>query len=226
MTGLITAFMLFFSVETIKAQTYLLGGANLSGITKDGGGNTEKNNFLFTFNGGLLHRFGASKFVDIESGVVFTGKGAKAETYFNGGNDFVKSTFNPIYVEIPLNAVIKVSSKKGSGIFVHAGPYIAVGIAGKSKVNSKLGILTTSSEKSIAFSNDDPFTSRQDDANYNKLKRFDYGLNFGAGFELGKTLLRVNYGMGLSKINSTQSNNSVDDKNKFRTLSMSVAFPL
>ena len=226
MKKIMTGLMLFVSLNATVAQTFLVGGANLGGITKDGGGNTEDNNFLLSFNAGLLHRFNISNNVNLESGVLITGKGAKAETYFNGGNDYVKSTFNPIYAEIPLNAVLKVSSKKGSGVFVHAGPYLAVGVAGKSKVDSKLGLFTSSSNKSIQFSNDDPFTSQQDDANYNKLKRFDYGLNFGAGFELGKTLLRVNYGLGLAKINSTESNNNVDDKNKLRTYSLSIAFPL
>ena len=76
------------------------------------------------------------------------------------------------------------------------------------------------------FANDDPFTSRQEDASYYKLKRFDFGLNAGGGFDLGKLLLKVNYGYGLTKINSTESNNASDDKNKYRTLSFSVGIPI
>ena len=91
---------------------------------------------------------------------------------------------------------------------------------------SKLGILTSSSTKTIQFSNDDPFTSQQEDAAYNKLKRFDFGANIGAGFELENILLKVNYGFGFAKINSTESNNTVNDKNKYRTLSFSVGIPL
>ncbi|MEP6948775.1 MAG: outer membrane beta-barrel protein [Ginsengibacter sp.] len=86
--------------------------------------------------------------------------------------------------------------------------------------------ITFSSSDNIKFSNDDPSTSQQDDAAYNKLKRFDFGLNFGGGLDLGKVLLKLNYGFGLTKVNSTQNDNSVDDKNKYRTISLSLGIPL
>ncbi len=223
-TLLITAFAL--TVLTSSAQTYIQGGLNLANITKTNDGQTEKNNLLTTFNAGILSRFGLSKTLDLESGILFTGRGSKAETYFNGGNDYVKSTFNPMYIEVPLNVVVKAPLEKSSALFFHAGPYIAVGVAGKSKSDSKIGPLYSSSSKSIKFSNDDPFTSQQDDAAYDKLKRFDFGLNLGGGFEFEHLILKVNYGFGLAKINSTESNNTVNDKNKYRTLSLSVGIPL
>ncbi len=223
-TLLITAFAL--TVLTSSAQTYIQGGLNLANITKTNDGQTEKNNLLTTFNAGILSRFGLSKTLDLESGILFTGRGSKAETYFNGGNDYVKSTFNPMYIEVPLNVVVKAPLEKSSALFFHAGPYIAMGVAGKSKSDSKIGPLYSSSSKSIKFSNDDPFTSQQDDAAYDKLKRFDFGLNLGGGFEFEHLILKVNYGFGLAKINSTESNNTANDKNKYRTLSLSVGIPL
>jgi hypothetical protein len=84
----------------------------------------------------------------------------------------------------------------------------------------------SSSTSNIKFSNDDPLTSEQDDAAYDKLKRFDFGLNFGGGVQLGRVMIKANYGLGLTKINSTESNNNADDKNKYRTLSFSVGIPL
>jgi Outer membrane protein beta-barrel domain len=210
-----------------KAQMiYVQGGVNLSNITKTNDGQTEDNNTLTSFNAGVLGRFGLSKVVDLESGLLLTGRGAKAETYFNGGNDYVKAKFNPLYLELPLNLIVNVPLEANTGIFFNAGPYIAVGVGGKSKTDSKFGPLTSSSSNDIKFSNDDPFTSQQDDAEYDKLKRFDYGINVGAGFQLKRFILKANYGFGLAKINSTQSDNSANDKNKYRTLSFSVGIPL
>lgn len=226
MKKLIITCSIAFAIFNTNAQTYLLGGGNFANITKTNAGQTEKNNTLFTFNVGLLHRFDISKPIDFETGLLYTGRGSKAETYFNGSSDYVKSTFNPYYIELPLNAVFKAIDKKGNGLFFHAGPYASIGIAGKSKTNSKIGILTSSSESNIQFSNDDPFTSTQDDAAYNKLKRFDFGINMGAGLQLEHVLIRLNYGIGLTKINSTESNNNADDKNKFRTFSLSIGVPL
>jgi hypothetical protein len=218
--------LLFIGVKLNAQLVYVQGGLNLANITKTNDGQTEKNNMLASFNAGIIGRFDLGKIIDLETGVLFTGRGAKAETYFNSGNDYVKSTFNPLYIEVPLNLVVTAPISKNNGVFFNAGPYIAIGVGGKSKTNSKLGLITSSSTSSIKFSNDDPFTSQQDDAAYNKLKRFDYGINVGAGIKLEHLILKVNYGIGLAKINSTESNNSANDKNKYRTLSLSVGIPL
>ena len=176
-----------------------------------------------------MGRLPITSMFSLESGALLTGKGSKAETSFNSGN-YTKARFNPLYIEVPLNAVVKIpldtKESNGSNVFFHAGPYAAVGIAGKSTRETKFLGATTTSSSNIQFSNDDPLTSEQDDANYNKLKRFDFGLNFGGGVQFGKVILKANYGLGLTKINSTQSNNNADDKNKYRTLSFSVGIPL
>lgn len=205
---------------------YAQGGLNLANITNTNSGGTEDNAILPTFNAGLMGRFGLSKTVDLESGILLTGKGSKAETYFNGGNDYVKAKFNPLYVEVPLNLVVNIPLASSTKLFVNAGPYAAIGVGGKSKLDTKIGVLTSSSERDIKFNDDDPFTSEQENAAYDKLKRFDYGLNFGAGLDLNKILLKANYGMGLAKIGSTESNNNADDKNKYRVFSISVGIPL
>lgn len=212
-----------------KSQLYVQGGVNFANITKTTSGQTEDNNMLTTFNAGILDRFGLSKLVDLESGLLFSGRGSKAETYFTNGNttdNYVKTKFNPYYVEVPLNLVVRIPVKGIHGLFFHAGPYAAIGVAGKSTTDQKLIGISSHSENTIQFANDNPFTSRQEDASYYKLKRFDFGLNAGGGFDLGKLILKVNYGYGLTKINSTESNNASDDKNKYRTLSLSLGLPL
>ncbi|MEO7445878.1 MAG: porin family protein [Ferruginibacter sp.] len=219
---------LLFSVGYFLAEAqlfYLQAGVNLANISTTNDGKTEKNNTLTTFNAGFMGRFGLSDAIDFESGLLVMGQGSKAETYFSG-QDYVKSKFNPIYIQLPLNVVIKVPLQKTTSLFFNAGPYVAVGIAGKSRTESSIGLFKSTMEESIHFSNDDPFTSQQDDAGYNKLKRFDYGVNAGGGLDLGKVILKANYGLGLAKINSTQPDNGVNDKNKYRTVSLSVGIPL
>ncbi len=210
------------------SQVYIQGGVNLANISKTSSGQTEKNNLLTTFNSGIFGRFDLSEIIDLESGLLLDGRGSRAESYFTGATDenYVKTKFNPLYLELPLNLVVRFPLNKNTNIFFHGGPYAAMGIAGNSKSESKFLGITSSGTSKIKFSNDDPFTSEQDDAAYDKLKRFDFGLNFGGGFDLGKVLLKFNYGMGLTKINSTESNNSADDKNKYRTVSISLGIPL
>lgn len=217
----------FLLMSQLNAQqVYVQGGLNLANITNDKNGNTEENNTLPSFNTGLMIRFGLSSEFDLESGLILTGRGSKAETYFNGKSDYVKSRFNPIYIEMPLNALIKVPLSNHTKLVFSAGPYAAIGIAGKSRSESKVGPIYTSSTSSIKFSNDNPLTSDQEDAAYDKLKRFDFGLNAGVALEFKPIYIKAGFGMGLTKINSTQSNNSADEKNKYRTFSLSIGIPL
>lgn len=207
---------------TAKSQIYVQGGVNLSNISTTNSGGTQSNNMLTTFNAGILGRSNKTETIALETGLLLDGRGAKSQS--GSGNTYYKATFNPLYLEVPVNLIVRlplVNNK--TNIFVNAGPYIAMGITGKSKIDGQIAGAAFHSEESIQFTSTDP---TQNDQAYSKLKRFDYGLNFGAGFDLGKVLLKANYSLGLSKINSTQTNNSANDNNKYRTISISVGIPL
>lgn len=222
---LLVLFISIGIVLSVNAQkAYVQGGANLANITKDNAGNTDDKKTLVSFNAGIMGTFGISKIVDIETGLLFTGKGTKSENIVND-NNYVKARFNPYYIELPVNLLVKFPVSSTSHLFVNAGPYVAVGVAGKNKVETKFLGVVSNSESNIQFNNDNPTTAQQEDASYSKIKRFDYGLNFGGGIALKSIILKANYGLGLAKINSTETNNTADKKNKYRTLSLSVGIP-
>ena len=181
---------------------------------------------LTTFNVGVMGRFGLSETLDLETGLLFTGRGSKAETYWNGGADYVKAKFNPYYIEIPLNLVLNVPMENSTSLFFNAGPYVAMGVAGKSKLETSIGPIETKSERDIEFTNDDPATTEEEDASYSRLRRFDYGVNIGAGFDLKSVILKANYGIGLRDINSLKPISGEEDKNMYRTISISVGIPI
>lgn len=218
---------------TAMSQLYVQGGANFANITKSAGGATYKNNTLTTINAGILDRFNITPVLAFETGLTLQGRGSQTNTYFNSDHsqNFKKEKFNPLYLEIPANLVLKVpmgdQTLNGRNIFFNVGPYIAMGIGGKTKTEVDLLGNTSSVSTPIKFSDkDNPFTDENDKPAYDKLKRFDYGFNAGAGIDLGKVILKANYGMGLAKINSLQTDNSKDAKNKYRTLSVSLGIPL
>lgn len=217
-----------FSYSLGHSQVYFQGGVNFANISKDNSGATQKNNMLTTFNAGLLGRFNISDVIDLETGIILDGRGAKAETYFTNATDdnYVKARFNPFYIKVPLHALVRVPIMNKQNIFVFAGPYAAVGVAGKSTITTKIFGSTSTSEGNIKFNNDDPSTTAQEGAAYNKIKRFDYGADLGAGIDLGKVIIKATYSLGFAKINSTQSNNTANDKNKYRTLSLSLGIPI
>ncbi len=214
--------------STAKSQVYLQGGVNLANISTSNSGATQKNNMLTSFNAGIMARSNATEPIALEAGLLLEGRGAKADTYLTSSTDdnYVKTKFNPLYVELPVNFVVRLPLPSNSNIFFNAGPYVAMGVAGKSKVETKFLGSVSNSTSNIKFNNDNPSTTQQEDASYDKLKRFDYGVNVGGGFDLGKVILKANYALGMSKINSTQTNNSANNKNKYRTLSISVGIPI
>jgi len=205
-----------------KSQIYVQGGVNLANISTSNSGSTEKNNMLTTFNAGIMARSNSTEQIALEAGLLLDGRGSKSES--GSGDTYYKATFNPLYLEVPVNLIIRLPLQNNkTNLFINAGPYIAMGIAGKSKVDGQLAGTHIHSSRDIDFTSADPTA---DDQAYSKLKRFDYGANLGAGFDLGKILLKANYGLGFAKINSTQTDNSSNDKNKYRTVSISAGIPL
>jgi hypothetical protein len=213
---------------TAKSQVYVQGGVNFANISTSNSGSTQNSNMLTTFNAGIMARSNSTEPIALEAGLLLKGKGAKSNTYLTSSTDdnYVKTTFNPLYLELPINFVLRLPLESKNNIFINAGPYVAMGIAGKSKMETKILGAVTKSSSDIEFNNDDPSTTQQEDASYNKLKRFDYGVNVGAGFDVGKVIIKANYGLGMAKINSTQTDNSSNNKNKYRTVSVSLGIPL
>ncbi len=219
---LVIAFGTFlFPTAKSNAQVYVQGGLNLANISNSTSGSVDNNKDLTTFSAGLLFRSNSSGALSVESGLLLDGRGSKVQSGF--GDTYYKVTFNPWYLELPVNLIVRVPLGSGPNIFFSGGPYVAMGIAGKSKFEGHLGDISGSQTENIKFSSDDPTT---DDQAYSKLKRYDYGLNIGAGVDLKAIILKVNYGYGLSKIHSNETNNDENDKDKYRTLSFSIGIPL
>ncbi|HTC00198.1 MAG TPA: porin family protein [Ferruginibacter sp.] len=214
------------SITTINAQTYLQGGLNIANISTSNDGQTQSSNAIASFNAGFMGRFGISDFFDLEAGALFTGQGAKSVT--NYGTNTITTTFRPYYVQVPLNAVVKfpLGDPKitKANIFIFAGPYAAIGVGGHSKTTNSLD--GSEQTNSIKFDNEDPFTSDQENAAYDKLKLWDFGINMGAGIDFGPILVKAQYGLGLTKINSEEGNNEENDKDKYRTVSVSLGIKL
>jgi hypothetical protein len=125
-----------------------------------------------------------------------------------------------------LNFVFKTPIINGDRFFVGAGPYVAMGIAGKLKNVGRIAGVDYSNEEKIAFSNDDPATLEYEEgAGFGIMKRFDYGINGTVGVESKSIVLSVNYGMGLAKLQSG-SNSSADNNNKHRVVSILLGIKL
>ena len=207
---------------------YIKGGLSLSNISVNTNGTVNDAKTLTTFHAGIVGDIPLLPILSLQAGLSLNGKGAKSEYYADNNNkndNYIKAKFNPLYLELPVNLVLKFPIGDNSRFFIGAGPYAAIGIGGKTKTDVKILGVSSSSDENITFNNDNPTTSQQEDASFTRVRKFDYGVNALAGIETGKLLLGVNYGLGLTKINSNGDNNS-NDKNKYRVFSVSVGFKL
>lgn len=203
------------------------GGVNLANVSVNDNGRVNESNQLTSFQVGLVADVPLIKSVlSLQPGVLYTGKGAKVENGTEGQNGYFRQSFNPRYIEVPLNLIVKLPFAKQTGLFVGAGPYAAVGVGGKTKTDGRLLGANYSFERKITFSDDDPTTFDQEEGTgLGVVRRFDYGVNAMAGFETKSLVLSANYGLGLAKLQSGTSSGE-DNNNKHRLLSFTVGFKL
>jgi len=217
---------LSFLLLTMHADAQVLkAGINLANISVTNDGDVDENKVLTSFQVGVSGDFRLTDILYIQPGLILTGKGSKTSEGDPNGNTWYEATTNPLYVEIPVNLILKTPGK-GLRFFAGAGPYLGIGIAGKNKVNGKFLGTSFSSEDKIEWSDDDPSTlNYEEGAGYGIMKRFDYGANIIAGLEFSKSVLSLQYGHGFAKLQSG-SNSQSDDKNKHRVLSLTLGLRL
>ena len=207
---------------------YIKGGYNAANISVNNDGSVDNAKALSTFHVGVIADIPLAPVLSFQTGLLLNGQGARTNYYLDNNNtsdNYVKTKFNPLYLELPASLVVKFPIGNNARIYAGAGPYAAMGIGGKQKVETSFAGTTSESTDNIKFDNDDPATGEEEGARYDRLKRFDVGINALAGVEVDRFMFGVNYGLGLTKINSTQSDNN-NDNNKYRTLSVGVGIRL
>jgi hypothetical protein len=214
------------TVSAQKGTAILRGGLNLANVSVTENGRIDDAKMLTSFQVGIVGDINLAEFIALQPGILVTGKGTKSQDGDPSDANYFKATTNPIYLEVPLNLVFKGPIGPDTKFFAGAGPYLAIGVAGKNKTEGKFLGASFSSEKDIEWSDDDPTTlDYEEGAGFGIMKRFDYGLNGTAGIETRNIVFSVNYGLGLAKLQSG-SNSSEDDKNKHRVLSFTLGFKL
>lgn len=217
--------MLLLTGSFAYSQVIIRGGVNLANVSITNDGDIDNNKMLTSFQAGILGNVKIAPILYFQPGILFTGKGSKTSSGETTDATYFRATSNPFYIEVPANLILKTPTGKIK-FFAGAGPYLAIGVAGKNKVDGKFLGTGFHSEETITWSDDDPSTlDYEEGAGYGIMKRFDYGLNGIAGIEFTNSVLSINYGLGLAKIQSG-SNSSADDKNKHRTLSITLGIKL
>jgi hypothetical protein len=218
--------LLFMGFHSQAQKGQIRAGINLANVSVTSNGRVDEANQLTSFQAGILFDIPlSSNFLSLQPGILYSGKGSKVQKGTANQAGYFKQTFNPMYLEVPVNFLFKAPLGSSSRLFAGAGPYLAMGISGKSKTEGTRALTGSYNfERDITFSNDDPTTFNQEEGTgLGVIRRFDYGLNGTAGIEGKSVVLGVNYGLGMAKLQSG-TNNNADNNNKHRVLSFTLGF--
>lgn len=138
-------------------------GMNFSNATKTKDVVGVDTKALPGFNLGVGMDYGFSENWSLQSGLIISSKGYKIKE-----GDY-KETTRPIYLDIPILAAYKFNISDNTKFVINAGPYLAFGLGGKNKIDG-----VDESEK--VFGDDG-------------WKRFDLGIQYGVGLEIGEHYL-------------------------------------
>lgn len=137
------------------------------------GGDT-KAKMGYKIGGGVEYAF--TDLWSVQSSLFLTSKGTKVDA------SLIEIKVNQVYLEMPVMGAARFNIADNTNIVVSAGPYIAYGIAGKTKST----VRGAASEKENTF------------GDYG-VKRFDLGLGVGVTAEFGRLLAGIEGQYGLLK---------------------------
>lgn len=221
-----TAILLFVTTAGYSQETAhqhprfgIKAGPSYSNLKVENAGNVNDKQPVPTWHVGMYVDYPLIPAFSLQAGLQFGMKGAQYTIGDKSSSNYAEVSTRPIYLELPLNAVAKFAVANNWKVIVGGGPYIATAIGGKNKVEGKLLGVTYSDDRSIQYGNDN-----NNDLYNTDLKRFDAGLNFLGGVEIGHFTLNLNYGHGLSNIKSNSDNGNVKFSNRGVSLSFGILF--
>ncbi|TGE14686.1 porin family protein [Hymenobacter elongatus] len=225
--GLLAAALVVAGATSAQAQITFgprvgLNAANISQDFKDSDDEFDTNIVLGPQIGLTLNaQFGN---LSIQPSLLFSQKGYKIdEEETNSGVKFkYEETTRLSYAEIPINVVYTLGETEGFQIF--AGPYIGIGLGGKSKYEfsggSGAGSINEKGENKIKFANK---YGDEDDTDY--VRSLDLGANAGIGYKAGPIQAQLGYGFGLSNlIPNDEDDKEPENKIKNRVLNLSISY--
>jgi len=139
------------------------GGLNISNWSQ--GGDT-KAKLGYKIGGGAEWTF--TDLWSVQGGLYLSSKGTKVE------NDLIDIKINQVYLEMPVMGAARFYLSDNANLVLSAGPYLAYGIAGKTKTT----VAGAASEKENTF------------GDYG-VKRFDVGIGVGVTAEINRILVGI-----------------------------------
>lgn len=169
-------------------------GMNFSNVTK-----ADNTKALPGFQLGVGMDYGFSENWSLQSGLMISSKGYKFDYKDEYYNESYKA--RPIYLDIPILAAYKFNISDNTKFVINAGPYLAFGLGGKCKYDE----------------GGDYKLFKGEDGDDAEMKRFDLGIQYGIGLEIGE-----HYLVNLTGQNGFISPNNYDEGPDYKNMTFSI----
>lgn len=210
--GIIT--MILLSTSVYGQRLGIKAGLNLAEMSvKDDSENySEEYTIKAGYNVGLILELPVTEMLRFETGLNLNSKGYKFERVqlISNRQIIVKEKVHLDYLDLPIN-IKAIHYGNGIDLYGVAGVYVGLGLSGNFDRQVDVAGNFSGEHRKINWG-----TSETDD-----LKRFDFGLNLGAGIERNNLMVGANYGIGLVNITPVSVNGS---KVSNRVLSISIGY--
>lgn len=200
-------------------------GVNINSLSYSGDDQSEVRDHLKSragFHVGLVADCKVAGNFYIQPGLFFTTRGAKIEVSDAEGSYAYQVTgkVNMNYLQIPVQFSYRFPLGRTVKLDVNVGPYAAVGLGGKMKVEETErwnGMTETYKDDCPVFGKSTEEETRGD------FRRFDAGLRFGAGVNVRKFRIGLVYDLGLVNLAHTGLDSQWDDNTKLRNGSFQIS---
>lgn len=195
-------FALLSSVTYAQFSWNVKAGMSLSNWSED---NDDAINAKFGYKFGVGGEYAFTRMWAVQASLVFTDKGVKNPDLAP------KVNIDEQYLQVPIQLAARFNIGNGTNMVISAGPYLAYGIGGKTKleVNGKVWKVDTFEASQLGVDKEGaPIL-------YPGLERFDAGLIAGVAFEIGKVVAGVEGEYGAKDI--------IPSEGKFKNTNLSFS---
>jgi Outer membrane protein beta-barrel domain len=218
MKNIFFALALLISFCSFSTAQSLRLGVNIASMSASATEKTYedyKNESTVGFQAALVLPINLTENVAIQPELMWIQKGNKSQYIFNDNNKTITNRrYN--YAEIPVSLKLSFGNTvDGTSFYVLAGPYAGLALNGKIKNETTILGVTSVTENSIDYSDED-----------NKERRLDWGANFGLGVTFGKIYLDARYQLGINNLLDDDASNTNDNSAYMRNrgIGLTVGF--
>jgi hypothetical protein len=227
---LLVILLFTFNLEVFSQKVFgLQAGLNISSAQFEGN-DYVKPKYRFGLNAGISYLRKINRNLSFESGIFYKEKGQRIKStglfvmFMDGTSanleDLEKYKIDYIQVPVSLNLNLNRS------IHLSAGMYIARAVNGVYSKKSTFYDPQTNDVVREYYFEEEMLEGNEVIDSFNgekRYKKFDYGLNFGFGYNFGKLLIKTEFDLGLTTAleitNQTMFNS---DRNEFKNRSLSI----